>query len=132
KLIGILRSLNRRVEDERSLLKLKGIGERTVQKTIEIAQTGNHRRLELISEEDKVQNSFMGIYRVGNVFAVKWYRLGLRSLRDVKKLKGDITLSEPQRIGLKYYDNLQEKMMIKAIRDYWCGEQNCIGAHRIQ
>ncbi|KAI8443191.1 hypothetical protein BY996DRAFT_4538680, partial [Phakopsora pachyrhizi] len=106
KLIGILRSLNRRVEDERSLLMLRGIGKRTVQKTIEIPQTGNHTRLELISEEDKVQNSFMGIYGVGNVFAVKWYRLFLRSLRDVKKLKGDIKLSEPQRIGLKYYDNL--------------------------
>ncbi|KAI8461581.1 hypothetical protein BY996DRAFT_4573310, partial [Phakopsora pachyrhizi] len=57
---------------------------RTVQKIIEIAQTGNHRRLELISKENKAQNLFMGIYRVGKAFAVKWHRLGLRSLRYVK------------------------------------------------
>lgn len=76
-------------------------------KIIEILSTGTHRRHASDRVKDTTVNLFAGVYGVGKTTAIKWYDQGLRSLDDLQQLK---ILTPAQLLGLKYYDDLQERI----------------------
>ena len=51
---------------------------------------------------DVVVKIFRGIHGVGKDIAQRWYQLGYRTLDDIKAKVDNLT--EPQKLGLKYYD----------------------------
>ena len=97
---------------------------------MEFLQTGNVRRIQFEdNERSKVCSLLRGIYGVGLKIANLWYDKGVRSLEDIEQGKGDIALTEAQKvkllipfliyadqilqIGLRYYYDLQERMSRK-------------------
>ncbi|MBW0462407.1 hypothetical protein O181_002122 [Austropuccinia psidii MF-1] len=115
KAIGILRAQTKRVDNLEVLNRIEGIGSKTAQKIYEIAHTGTHRRLQLATDEDICRKLFAGIHGVGDTLARKWYKKGLRTLEDVRERKAGIQLSASQEIGLRFYQDLQEKIPRKEV-----------------
>ncbi|KNE93776.1 hypothetical protein PSTG_12879 [Puccinia striiformis f. sp. tritici PST-78] len=115
KAANVLRTQTKRVDDFDALCKLEGIGPKTAQKILDIANTSTHRRLQLETEQDTCRARFKGIYGVSQTLALKWYHKGLRTLDDVRDRKGGISLSISQEIGLRYYDDLQERISRKEV-----------------
>ncbi|CAG8724888.1 12111_t:CDS:10 [Dentiscutata erythropus] len=89
-------------------IKIPGIGHRTAEKIAEIVNTGNLKRLQHFSESDEVVKKFGDIFGVGAFTAMKWYAKGYRTFDDIIK---NVDLTHAQRIGIEYFDELQEKIL---------------------
>ncbi|PLW19692.1 hypothetical protein PCASD_13183 [Puccinia coronata f. sp. avenae] len=110
KAVNILRAQTKRLDDIDMLRKLEGIGPKMAQKILEIANTNTHRRLQLATDQDVCRTLFKGIYGVDDHLAHKWYSKGLRTLGDVRDRKDGIVLSPAQELGLRFFDDLQERV----------------------
>lgn len=88
---------------------LYGVGERLAEKIWEIAESGELRKLnELTSqEENQAMALFANIWGAGAQTARAWVMQGFRTLDD---LRSKATLTRNQQIGLKYYDELMDRM----------------------
>lgn len=88
---------------------LHGIGERLAEKIWEIAESGELRKLnELTSrEENQAMALFTNIWGAGAQTARAWVMQGFRTLDDLRE---KTTLNKNQQIGLKYYDELLDRM----------------------
>lgn len=88
---------------------LYGVGERLAEKIWEIAESGELRKLnELTSqEENQAMTLFANIWGAGAQTARAWVMQGFRTLDD---LRARATLTRNQQIGLKYYDELMDRM----------------------
>ncbi|KAK0501362.1 hypothetical protein EDD18DRAFT_1142443 [Armillaria luteobubalina] len=77
----------------------------------EILQTGGLRRIKYeTTEEVIVSRVFQGIYGVGLKTSLLWYGAGNRTLDDIRTEKYGSKLSNAQKIGLKYYDDINSRM----------------------
>ncbi|CAG8611266.1 6496_t:CDS:10, partial [Scutellospora calospora] len=73
----------------------------------EIINTGNLKRLQHLSEEQEVIKKFGDIFGVGSSTAMKWYAKGYRTFDDILQ---NVELTHAQRIGIEYFDELNEKI----------------------
>ncbi|KAI0659500.1 hypothetical protein C8Q70DRAFT_915132 [Cubamyces menziesii] len=111
KAISALRKHPSRIKSYEEAKTLRGIGDKTAQKIMEIIETGNLRRIEHERTEDVAAiQLFQGIYGVGANTAMKWYNNGCRTLEDVAARKGGIKLSTEQMIGLRYYKDINTRI----------------------
>ncbi|KZO91786.1 Nucleotidyltransferase [Calocera viscosa TUFC12733] len=111
KVIGDLSRVKHKITTRAQALKLQGSGAKTADKIMEIIATGELQRIQAEdTEEYRVCKLFAGIYDVGAKRAHQWYGMGLRTLEDVEKHKEEIRLTRNQSIGLKYYNDLQERI----------------------
>ncbi len=120
KAIAVLQRQPSKILTEEQAFKLPGVGPRLAQKIEEIVTTDRLRRLEYaqIEPADRVLQTFLGIYGVGNAQASKWIGQGFQSLEDlVEKAK----LTPNQRLGIEHYDDLNTRIPrqeVKALGDY--------------
>jgi len=78
---------------------------------MEIIKTGDLKRIGHENTEDvKVNKLFQGVFGVGVKTAYMWYTAGARTLEDVLSGKGGIRLTAQQEIGIRYYDDINERM----------------------
>ncbi|KAF8154295.1 hypothetical protein B0H34DRAFT_721306 [Crassisporium funariophilum] len=111
KSIRALRNYPRRIKNYAEARLVRGVGEKTARKIEEILQTGDLRRITYENSSDvKVTRLFQGIYGVGQSIAHQWYASGCRTLEDVKAGKGGVKLSAAQEIGLRFYDDINDRM----------------------
>ncbi|KAI0087507.1 Nucleotidyltransferase [Irpex rosettiformis] len=111
KMLGPIRAHPKRIESEEEARGIRGVGDKTAKKIMEIIRTGGLRRISYERTED-VQTviAFQGIYGVGQKTAYQWYANGCRSLSDVRAGKFGVKLSSAQRIGLKFYSDIKSRM----------------------
>ena len=88
---------------------IPGIGSRLAEKIWEIAESGELRKLnELTSlEENQTLGLFTNVWGAGTQTARSWMLQGYRTLDD---LQTKASLNRNQKIGLKYYDELLERI----------------------
>lgn len=110
KALNILRTQPKRVDDFDTLRKLEGIGPKTARRILKMANTSTPRRLQLASEQDVCRSLFKQIYGVDDNLALEWYTKGLRTLDDVRDRKSGIALSPSQELGLRFFNDLQERI----------------------
>ncbi|KLO15599.1 Nucleotidyltransferase [Schizopora paradoxa] len=111
KTIRALRNYPKRIQSYSEARAIKGVGDKTAQKIMEIIQTGSLERINYERTEDvEAVNVFKGIYGVGPKTAYMWYASGCRTLDDVKQRKGGITVSDVQEIGIRFYDDINMRM----------------------
>lgn len=111
KAIRALKHHPTRIKSYEEAKAIKGIGDKTAKKITEILETGDLRRIRYERTEDiKVVQLFQGIYNVGGHIARKWYANGCRTLDDLRARKGGVKLSRAQEIGLRFYDDINERM----------------------
>ncbi|CCM04091.1 uncharacterized protein FIBRA_06250 [Fibroporia radiculosa] len=111
KAIRALRSHPTRIRSFEEARTVRGVGDKTARKIMEILETGDLRRIAYERTDDVGAISILqGIYGVGRNIAHKWYANGCRTLDDVQARIGGITLTSAQETGLKYYDDINSRM----------------------
>ncbi|KAG6331664.1 hypothetical protein ID866_7425 [Astraeus odoratus] len=111
KCIRALRNYPKRITSFSEARSIRGVGEKTALKIMEIINTGNLRRIEYERTDDvKVTRLFQGVYGVGRATAFMWYASGCRTLEDISARKESLQLSPAQEIGLRYYDDINSRM----------------------
>ncbi|KAJ2919657.1 hypothetical protein MD484_g855, partial [Candolleomyces efflorescens] len=111
KAIRALKHHPSRIKTYEEARSIRGVGDKTAKKIGEILETGDLRRIGYEKTEDvQVARIFQGIYGVGRTTAYKWYSAGCRTLEDLSNGVGGVKLSSAQEIGLKFYDDINERM----------------------
>ncbi|KJA24901.1 hypothetical protein HYPSUDRAFT_183221 [Hypholoma sublateritium FD-334 SS-4] len=111
KSIRALKNYPRRIRSFAEARSIRGVGLKTAQKIQEILQTGELQRIKYEKSEDVlVTRLFQGIYGVGQATAFQWYAAGCRTLQDLRRGTGGVKLSAVQKIGLIFYDDINDRM----------------------
>ncbi|KAF9458134.1 hypothetical protein BDZ94DRAFT_1201680 [Collybia nuda] len=111
KCIRALRNHPKRIDSFAEARAIRGVGEKTAAKIMEIIETGGLRRIGYEKTDDvKATRLFQGIYGVGQSTAFRWYAAGCRTLDDVLGGKGGIKLTAAQEIGIQFYDDINDRM----------------------
>ncbi|KAG5638696.1 hypothetical protein H0H81_010921 [Sphagnurus paluster] len=111
KCIRALRNYPKRITSFAQARAIRGVGEKTAAKIMEIIETGNLRRIGYEKTQDiEVTQMLQGIYGVGQATAYQWYAAGCRTLADVLSGKGGVNLTPAQEIGVRFYDDINNRM----------------------
>lgn len=116
--IKAIQNCNYEIQSGADAKKLDGIGDKIAEKIQEIIDTGSLEQVERMGgdqlEKTKILHQFAGIWGVGPVKAEELWRLGARSIADVKENFTDV-LNDNQLIGLRYFEDLQKRIPRKNV-----------------
>lgn len=89
---------------------LRGIGEKIAKKIKELLTTGKINKLESLQGEEKnvARGKLSEVWGVGPSKANELYGLGIKTIEDMRK-RTDL-LNRNQKIGLKYFEEFQQKI----------------------
>ncbi|KAL4752513.1 hypothetical protein BDW72DRAFT_202199 [Aspergillus terricola var. indicus] len=109
KAISALRTQSKKVLSRSEAIQIPGIGERLADKIEEIVLTNRLRRLDNTSNtvEDRLLQTYLGVYGAGLTVASRWIAQGYRSLED---LRTKASLTQAQRIGLDRYFDFSQRI----------------------
>lgn len=109
KAITALKNHPRDITSWEEARSLPGVGDRLADKIWEVVESGRLRKEEELcnSEHAIALQLFMKIWGVGPSTAQLWVQQGFRTLQD---LENKANLNKQQRIGLKNFDDFQERM----------------------
>ncbi|KAJ6554447.1 hypothetical protein B0H19DRAFT_1294205 [Mycena capillaripes] len=111
KCLRALRNHPKRIRSFNEARSIRGVGDKTALKIMEIIETGDLRRIGYENTADvQIRKNFQGIYGVGQTTAYQWYAAGCRSLNDLTAGKGGVTLTPAQQIGIQFYDDINDRM----------------------
>ncbi|GHJ86075.1 hypothetical protein NliqN6_2477 [Naganishia liquefaciens] len=107
---GIIRNHPYRITSGKQALKLKFIGVNIADRIDEIIRNGGISDREIYEDNTQARTvaMFGDIYGVGTRRANEFWNQGARSLDDLRS--GSWALSEAQKMGLKYYDDLKQRI----------------------
>jgi len=103
------------ITDINELKGKPGIGETIMTKFKEYMETGTLELLE--REKENPENILSDIYGVGPKKAKELVDMGIRSIAELRE-KQDEVLNDKQKIGLKYYEDILERIPRSEIDDY--------------
>ncbi len=113
--------LDYEITSSKDVKGISGIGKRSLDRIDEILTTGKLQELEELnllkqlpfmkienepSEEELVIAKFKKIHGVGDKIGKKWYNLGYRKITDIPINM----LTSAQKIGIKYYDDINQRI----------------------
>lgn len=109
KVISALKKEKCKITTAEQAIAIPGVGSRLADKIQEIVSTDRLRRLEYarLEPNDKVLQTFLGIYGVGFKQATQWIRQGHRTLEDLRQ---KAHLTENQKVGIAHYDDFQKRI----------------------
>ena len=102
-------------ENYKELNKLSGVGETIINKIGEYIQTGTLRLLE--RERADPQNVLADVYGIGPKKASDLVDKGIKTIDELRE-KEDELLNAVQKIGLKYYDDILQRIPRSEIDEY--------------
>lgn len=106
-----LRAYDTRLDSLPKLTQIRGIGPKLATKIVEIFRTGTHRRISTFeSPEDRALKAFGNVYGIARAMAGDLYLKGARTVDDLRRDPDKWKLNEASRIGLKYYEDLLERI----------------------
>uniref|UniRef100_A0A8C2W9H3 DNA polymerase n=1 Tax=Cyclopterus lumpus TaxID=8103 RepID=A0A8C2W9H3_CYCLU len=92
---------------QKEACQIPGIGKRMADKIDEIMESGHLRKLDHLGEAVPVLELFTNVWGAGIKTARQWYQQGFRTLEDIRT---KAHLSNTQKIGLKHYDDILDRM----------------------
>ncbi|MFS8002573.1 putative DNA-directed DNA polymerase [Helianthus anomalus] len=109
KAINVIERLPFSIESVDQVKDLPAIGKSMQDHIHEIVTTGKLSKLEHFESDEKVRtiSLFGEVWGIGPATALKLYERGHRSLDD---LKNDATLTNSQRLGLKYFEDIRTRI----------------------
>ncbi|KAL2253549.1 UNVERIFIED_CONTAM: DNA polymerase lambda [Sesamum indicum] len=109
KAIPVIEKLPFKIESADQVKHLPGIGKSLQDHIQEIANTGKLSKLEHFEKDEKVRtiSLFGEVWGIGPATASKLYDKGHRTLDD---LKNEESLTNSQRLGLKYFDDIKTRI----------------------
>ena len=122
----ILPGLNNLTKDseltEENFDKIPGFGKGTREKVRDIIDTGScndYNHIQKFAKKEKIKDLFLQIHGVGPACAEKLVNHGFETIEDLRNCP-TITdhLNDVQRKGLKYYEDIEERIPYKEIQSY--------------
>jgi DNA polymerase beta len=114
KVITQLKDIQTPITSYKDVQAINGIGEKISQKIKEILETGVLQSAERAKQEYNIDalDAFQKIYDVGPVKATKLIEEGIKSIEQLRQevKKNPKLLTKNQQVGLKYYEDLQERI----------------------
>ncbi|XP_050371844.1 DNA polymerase lambda-like [Argentina anserina] len=109
KAIPVIEKLPFKIENAEQVKGLPGIGKSMQDHIQEIVTTGKLSKLEHFETDEKVKTItlFEEIWGVGPATALKLFEKGHRTLDD---LKNEDSLTHSQKLGLRYYDDIKQRI----------------------
>ncbi|GAU45360.1 hypothetical protein TSUD_239090 [Trifolium subterraneum] len=109
KAISVIEKLPFKIESADQIKNLPSIGKSMKDHIQEIITTGKLLKLEHFETDEKVQtiSLFGEVWGIGPATALKLYDKGHRTLDD---LKNDDSLTNAQKLGLKYFDDIRQRI----------------------
>uniref|UniRef100_A0A166E9I7 DNA polymerase n=1 Tax=Daucus carota subsp. sativus TaxID=79200 RepID=A0A166E9I7_DAUCS len=109
KAIPVIEKLPFKIESMEQVKHLPAIGKSMQDHIQEIVTTGKLSKLEHFETDEKVRtiSLFGEVWGIGPATALKLYEKGCRTLDD---LKNESTLTNAQRVGLKYFDDIRTRI----------------------
>ena len=123
KVLKELRTLNKPIKTLEDIEDVPGIGARIKEKIREIIETGVLKVAENIKADSGVNATdlIMGVYGIGAVKANDLIKNhNIRSIADLREAvaKNPKLLNEKQKIGLKYFEDIQERIPRKEMEQH--------------
>lgn len=111
--ILVIRHLPYKITHISQVTKMPGIGIKTLAKINEFLTTGKIQKVEdlrprVISRKNRDIATISGVWGIGEVKAKKLYDMGIETIDDLRE--NEHLLTKNQRIGLKYHEELQQKI----------------------
>ncbi|XP_058192903.1 DNA polymerase lambda isoform X5 [Rhododendron vialii] len=109
KAIAVIEKLPFRIESVDQVKHLPAIGKSMQDHIQEMVNTGKLSKLEHFETDEKVRtiSLFGEVWGIGPATALKLYEKGHRTLEDLKNEK---SLTNSQRLGLKYFDDIKTRI----------------------
>ncbi|OVA11270.1 BRCT domain [Macleaya cordata] len=109
KAIPVIEKLSFKIESVDQVKHLPTIGKSMQDHIHEIVTTGKLSKLEHFETDEKVRtiNLFGEVWGIGPATALKLYEKGHRTLDD---LKNEDSLTNAQRVGLEYFDDIKKRI----------------------
>ncbi|KAK4598220.1 hypothetical protein RGQ29_015624 [Quercus rubra] len=109
KAIAVIEKLSFKIDSADQVKDLPSIGKSLQDHIQEIVTTGKLSKLEHFEKDEKVRTItlFGEVWGIGPATALKLYEKGHRTLDD---LKNENSLTNSQRIGLKYFDDIKQRI----------------------
>ena len=101
------------IEELPNVKKIKYIGDKTINRIKEILETGKLSEIINIKNKEKVIKELIKIHSIGSKRAIELFnKYDIKSINDLKKKfkKGEVKLTYQQELGLKFYDDLTNKI----------------------
>jgi DNA polymerase/3'-5' exonuclease PolX len=100
------------LEELPKINNIKYIGEKTIDRITEIIKKGYISEIHNLINREKVIQELTNIYSIGSKKAIKFFNLGIRSIKDLEKMdiQGKIKLTYQEKLGIKYYKVLITKI----------------------
>ena len=88
---------------------IRGVGSKMAYKVEEILNSGKLRKVSEVCEDERAQtlDLFNRVWGAGPITAESWYQQGFRTLEDLKE---KAKLTNHQKVGLKHFQELDERM----------------------
>lgn len=108
------------VNGEEAKKNIAGIGKGILTRIDEILQTGKLKELEGIVSEDEAINTITSISGIGPVKAKKLVNNGIKTIESLRKAieKDNELLTHHSLIGLKWYEDIQQKIPREEIEEF--------------
>lgn len=105
--------------NEKTFSTLKGIGKGFQEKIRQIIDTGTCPDYDKIKDNKQISSKalFLQIHGVGPQCANKMIKAGLKTIQDVEEKK-DIYLNDVQKKGLRWFDDIQQRIPYKEIQEH--------------
>lgn len=105
----VISSLDFELKNINQLKGRVGIGKGILQRIAEILETGKLREVDekFSDEKEEIIEKFMKIHGVGEKTAQRWFEKGHRDIKDLIKHE---KLTAAQKIGIKYIDELDQRV----------------------
>ncbi|GAA5866581.1 hypothetical protein JCM3774_004020 [Rhodotorula dairenensis] len=94
----------------KDLIQVAGIGAKTASKIIEIARTGTHRRMQCLTDKERIARVLSRVYGIGLAHAEQYYKQGARSVDDLRQDPRKFGLTGSVLKGLEHYEDLCERI----------------------
>lgn len=109
KAISAIRAYGSEIRSYEEAVSIPGVGSKIAAKVSEFLASGCLRKVDEIcgSERSQVVELFTKVWGVGPATAQSWFQQGFRTLED---LKAKANLTKQQKIGLKHFDDLEDRM----------------------
>ena len=101
---------------EQTITSMKGIGSSIYQKIVMILQTGTCPQYDAISSGTDPRIAFMKIHGVGPKKATELVKAGFNTIEELRE--GFPNMNDKQSIGLKHYEELNQKIPIEEIKKH--------------
>lgn len=110
----VISGMTTEIKNANELRGKSGIGKGIIDRIREILETKALKEVDeaTTSEKDEVMERFLNIHGVGPKTAERWYQLGYKTLKDIIK---NVELTPAQKIGIKYYDEINQRIPRKYI-----------------